>query len=98
MHKTSAQNAHKTAQSPAHNPPLPRRGRGCVHGVVQALGTVHSETAREATRRALEKASPGLLAFLDLAKAKFPASRLVGLSVQDEQGQWKGQGELKDAR
>ena len=63
MHKTSAQNAHKTAQSPAHNPPLPRRGRGCVHGVVQALGTVHSETAREATRRALEKASPGLLAW-----------------------------------
>jgi hypothetical protein len=44
-------------------------------------------------REILNRRDPALLAFLDLAKKKFPGSRLTGLMVQTELG-LEGAGEF----
>ena len=41
---------------------------------------------RRRVRRLLERLSPGTLAFLDLAKTKFPSARLTALEVELEDG------------
>ena len=61
---------------------------------VQALCTEQENPDRQAIRSAIEKASPGLLAFLDLAKAKFPNARLTGLAIQQQDDLWAAVGEL----
>jgi hypothetical protein len=49
------------------------------------------KTEKEKVRAAIERASPGLLAFLDLAKQKFPQSRLEGVALKAPEG-WQGLG------
>ena len=41
---------------------------------------------RRRVRALLERLSPGTLAFLDLAKAKFPTARMTALEVELEDG------------
>lgn len=41
---------------------------------------------RRRVRALLERLSPGTLAFLDLAKTKFPSARLTALEVELEDG------------
>lgn len=41
---------------------------------------------RRRVRALLERLSPGTLAFLDLAKAKFPNARMTALEVELEDG------------
>lgn len=41
---------------------------------------------RRRVRALLERLSPGTLAFLDLAKARFPTARMTALEVEAEDG------------
>ena len=53
---------------------------------------------KQAVRNAINRASPGLLNFLDLAKAKFPSSKLAGLGIRNESGQMEAIGALHNGK
>jgi hypothetical protein len=53
----------------------------------------HRQQHRQAVRDSIAKAAPGMLAWLDAVKAKFPTANLTGLSLQTDEG-WAGMGVL----
>ena len=100
MHKTPPKTRPKPAQDCTNNTLSPvGESVVCVQGSVQS--NYHRDAVRQsvspvnkhrdAVRQSINRADPGLLAFLDLAKTKFPASRLEGVALKAPEG-WQGLG------